>query len=354
MTVGQGVQSGQVQEVTPLERDRRTLKEILIIGVIFGLTLNLISDFISSFPLLLSDPFHFTWMIGWFSISGVATVFLLIRLSTQYLGDESKIDHEIRISIIWDVQNGCIASRQTGYRPQLDAMEFDRNINEEQRALITDALSKGIESFQETNLPIFVAESVLVDFLIRRSRVTDWMLKDSVGSLIPEDNFLLPEISRRESIGFPGKGSIDYDRHSNRESELVLKWKKGYKGSLRMRITLDRVAWFEEKPDRQIAMSAGIPELAQLISEIGKLAHKADPKYIPEFPELTLAEEKPTGFIKTDFIVSFEGRFSPIRLLFGWSRIEELIRWTKGFIESNLAGLDWYFYLKMIQAVKQY
>jgi len=50
-----GGQSNQSKQGTTLESDRRTLKEILITGILFGLTLNLISDFISSFPLLISD-----------------------------------------------------------------------------------------------------------------------------------------------------------------------------------------------------------------------------------------------------------------------------------------------------------
>ena len=182
----------------------------------------------------------------------------------------------------------------------------------------------------------------------------DWILKERVGNLIPEDNFLLPEESRREHIEFPGEGSIDYDRYSNRESELVLKWKKGYKGSLRLRITVDCAAWSEEKPDEKIAMSVGVPEFAKLVSKMGKLMHEADPKYIPKFPELPNPEEKPTGFIKTDFIVSFEGRFSPIRLLFGWSRADVLIQWTKGFIASSYIGLDWNVYLKVIRESKHY
>ncbi len=119
----------------------------------------------------------------------MAIVYLLTHLSGQYLREESEISHTINSVLIWNIKERCIAKRDTGYRPQLDVIDYEKGLSDEQKAKVSEALSNGLEGLKNSKLPMFTIEAALMDFLIRRSVVDKKMVKET--SVTTEKSCLL-------------------------------------------------------------------------------------------------------------------------------------------------------------------
>ncbi len=68
-------------------------------------------------PILLGNWSYFAHMFPWAIGPIIATVELLIRLANQYLDDESKLEKNLVVSLVWDILNGAAMKQETGYRP---------------------------------------------------------------------------------------------------------------------------------------------------------------------------------------------------------------------------------------------
>ena len=96
-----------------LKQKREGFWEILVTAIIFGLTMNLISDVISSSLQQLAIIVAF--------LSLLATLLLLWFLIRKSIGASAKHRRIMKIVLMWNSETGEIASRETGYLPQIIA-----------------------------------------------------------------------------------------------------------------------------------------------------------------------------------------------------------------------------------------
>lgn len=84
------------------ERDRKALNEILVTAILFGFTLNILSDIVLSHPSLAGDPFVLAWNLVWGLLAAILTAVFYLKLSRLYLGEESSTNIDMRIALVWD------------------------------------------------------------------------------------------------------------------------------------------------------------------------------------------------------------------------------------------------------------
>lgn len=338
--------------------DRRTLSEILITAVVFGFTLNIISDFVLSLPLLLADLFLLLWYAGWSIVSLIITLYLLYRLFSLYLGDDSTIKHEFKIALIWDVEKGAIARRPIGYRPQIDATDiFDtlegKSIEEMKQIIIT-----GPEALQESTLHLQLAEILILTALSRNTSFAkgfDSFSPKRIDQLLQGKNlFATPEIAAKE-IHLLGNCGIAHIVNDDNKRIFRFKWRSPFHGSSSIEIETEKVDWFTDVPDEKLAIFDSFyeTELFKGTSIYWKLMKDADPRTFSVLPELIVPEKKQTKLIRSDIKIKFQAKFSPLYVQFNWKNTKVMLPWMKNTIAALLLVLDWQTYLMVIRETQK-
>jgi hypothetical protein len=336
--------------------DRRTLNEILITAVVFGFTLNIISNFILSLPILLADPVMLIWNTGWSMGSTIVTLYLLYRLFSLYLGDDSNIEKEFRIVIIWNVEDGTVTNRATGYRPQMDAFDIFASLDCKRTEEIRQIVKAGPKALHESSLPIQLSEVLLLSTLARITSVGRGVLTPIRLGNIPhgENVFATSDLADTE-IHLLGNWRVRRVIDDNQSRTFEIKWKRPFHGSASFEIGIEKVDWFKDASDERLASFDSFYQydFTRGMSSIWKIMKNADPKIFSELPDLMVPENQPTDSIRSDIKVKFHARFSPIFLQFGWRNIKKLLPWIKGTLVGLIMLLDWPTYRQVIGGAQQ-
>jgi len=338
--------------------DRRTLSEILITAVVFGFTLNIISDFILSLPILLANPLLLLWYAGWSIVSLIITLYLLYRLFSLYLGDDSTIRHEFKIALIWDAEKGTIARRPIGYRPQIDATDIFETLEDKSIEEMKQIIIAGPEALQENTLHLQLAEILMLTALSRNTSAAegfDSFLPRRIDQILQGKNlFATPEIAAKE-IRLLGKCDIIHIVNDDSKRIFRFKWRSPFHGSSSIEIETEKVDWFTDVPDEKLAIFDNFYE-TEFFKGMGtywKLMKDADPRIFSILPELIVPERKQTKLIRSDIKVKFQAKFSPLYVQFNWKNTKVMLPWMKNTIAALLLVLDWQTYLLVIRETQK-
>lgn len=336
--------------------DRRTLNEILITAVVFGFTLNIISNFILSLPVLLADPVMLIWNVGWSVGSTIVTLYLLYRLFSLYLGDDSNIEKEFRIAIIWNVEDGAVTNRATGYRPQMDALDIFTSLDSKRTEEIRQIVKAGPKALHESSLPIQLSEVLLLATLARLTSVGRGVFTPTRLGDIPhgENAFATSDFADTE-IHLLGNWRAKRVINDDQSRSFEISWKRPFHGSVSFELGIEKVDWFEDAPDERLASVDSFYqyEFVRGISSYLKIMKDADPKIFSILPNLKAPENQPTGSIRSDIKVKFQAKFSPIYLQFGWRNTKIMLPWIKDTLMGLILLLDWPTYRQIIRVAQQ-
>lgn len=340
------------QTDTP-DKDKQTLNEILITAVVFGLTLNLISDLISSLPTLIIQLDYITliWKIGWFVGSLVATLILLSTLSAYYLGNESRIEHEFRIALVWNTTSDDIFKSLSIYRPQMVSNAIADVLDNKSLEEIKSVVRLGVESLRKSDYPLRFVETILIKALSDLSNIDlEQLVSKDVSKIFPSKSSILRTIFNR-SIHMIGKWTVSYKQVDNNESIIVIEWPRKLrwpKSSITFNIKVGQVDWFEIKPDIHLASFDNFysNEFGQALNEFWIEMMKIDPYGFSEPPKIEIPEKTPTGYIRSDIHLRVKTNFSPLALQRGWGNTPLLLEWTKYLLNTIRWTLDWPMYLQ--------
>ncbi|MFW9804445.1 MAG: hypothetical protein ACFFFC_17435, partial [Candidatus Thorarchaeota archaeon] len=130
-----------------------------------------------------------------------------------------------------------------------------------------------------------------------------------------------------------------------------------YNGKLSFEIEAEKVDWFRGTADEQLAFFDDFyrHEFGKTLDTLWGEFPKVDPYVFPKgmMPKLSVPEDGPTNFIRTDMIVRFHAKFSPIRMQFGWGNTKVLVPWVKGTLATLHLLIDWHIYLQAIRIAKE-
>ncbi len=341
---------------TGTDIDRRTLNEILITAVVFGFTLNIISNFILSLPVLLADPVLLIWNASWSMGSTIVTLYLMYRLFSLYLGDDSNIEKEFRITIIWNVEDGAVTNKATGYRPQLDAPDILASLDSKRIEEIRQIVKAGPKALHESSLPIQLSEVLLLSTLARITSVGRGVLTPiRLGDIPHGENVFATSDFADTEIHLLGNWRARRVIDDNQSRTFEIKWKRPFHGSASLEIGIEKVDWFEDAPDERLASFDSFYqyEFTRGMSSFWKIMKDADPKIFSGLPDLMVPENQPTGSIRSDIKVKFHAKFSPIYLQFGWGNTKMMLPWIKGTLVALITLLDWPMYRHVIRGAQQ-
>ncbi|MGY5874985.1 MAG: hypothetical protein RTU30_04500 [Candidatus Thorarchaeota archaeon] len=93
--------------VQRIHRDRDQLGDVAVTAVLFGFTLNLLSDFVTSIPESLGNLFVLAYRGAWALIASVITIFLLVRMIRRELGDDCIIGRRFNLEFRFNVESGA-------------------------------------------------------------------------------------------------------------------------------------------------------------------------------------------------------------------------------------------------------
>jgi len=336
------------------EKDRRTLNEIIITAVVFGFTLNIISDFILSFPILLVDTFMFGWYFFWSGVSFLGTLYLLYRLFSLYLGDDSSIEHEFMIAIVWGAKDGSPRRRRdTGYNPQVKAPAIFAALDDKSKERIQEVVKSGPEALQESSLPIQLSEVLFLDNLTLLMSIGKNIFPSiPLHTILKTENVFVTSDLANTDFHYFGEWKANCEVAKNGSRTLRISWKGPFHGSVSFKIEIVKVGWFNDFPDETIDDFYSY-EYAKTSSLFWKLIKEADPKTFSNFPDVMIPQVQPTGSIRSDVSIKVNAKFSPIYLQYGWGKTDQTIPWLKSQIWSLFLLLDWSTYLKIMRDAKQ-
>ncbi len=336
--------------------DRRTLNEILITAVVFGFTLNIISNFILSLPVLLADPVMLIWNAGWSMGSIIVTLYLLNRLFSLYLGDDSNIEGEFRIAIIWTVEDGTITNKATGYRPQMDALDIIASLDSKRTDEIRQIVKAGPKALHESSLPIQLSEVLLLTTLARLTSVGREVINPTrLGEIPHSENVFATSDFAETEIYLLGNWRAKCVTNDDQSRSFEITWKRPFHGSVSFELGIEKVDWFEDAPEEHLASFDSFYqyEFARGMSSYWKIMKDADPKVFSILPNLKVPEIQPTGSIRSDIKVKFHAKFSPIYLQFGWRNTKIMLPWIKGPLVGLIVLLDWPMYCQVIRGAQK-
>ena len=288
---------------------------MVITAIVFGLSLNLLADFMSGIPVTLTNPYSL--ILAAFSI--LLTAFSFLKMVNQYLGDECHIKGEFVASFVWNTVTGDPIET----KPVCLFQEISRVILESGKINTLSYIKSDGRAHEGTAKP-FRAEKFLVlceavlRFWLRDSRYFDTTNLPVIDR--PEKVELLSNpktIISLNTIEIPGKHRIDTKKLDDDSLVLEIRWSDEYYGTLRFTAT---------------------PEVKILDESGGEIRDSSHLWSLIAFSGL-VPNHKPSDVAACVFRIEVEGSFSPLKLQVGKPRLVELIEWTNALLERT-AFLD--------------
>jgi hypothetical protein len=292
--------------LTRIQRDRVALSEIVITGVLFGLALNLISNFLSGLPTLITDFVPFWWSFSLAIGSGLITLYLFVKLSRQHLSNSCTIKQGFNIVLCWDRSTGNPLDFRFLYGPQWELRKFfDYATDEQSQELKSQLVSGDLSGSLENSPLLFLFEVVLFQQL--------GMFNSPYGGMDEKEysyNYVLgkrnPLVRNRDATALfiPGDINVDY-AFKNNVGKLKINWKGDYHGKI------------------EISFRPYVSSVVIVEEEVESIKYPSITAHLPFYSTTD------HGTVSIQFHVDLAGTFSPVRLQLGKKNVRELIVWTQ-------------------------
>jgi len=337
--------SDEEKRLAALREKRRHIWEILVTSVIFGLTMNVLSDLLLSLPEILSGHL-FLWNVSIGGFMLVATLGLLFGLMVMHAGELRAIESRFTIALVWDTKTRSIAHRETGYWPQryLQTIVKDRR---EKKEWLFEVSEEEIdpEYVRQSSVPLMAVEAVLFDMLAKYHRVSGFERNMSLEDIIGDKNVFITDATKA-FVSFPYRWRIKYDRSPRSGISLKVEWRFAPLRMISVSIVPKRTDWFDNADDKSLALFDTFykSDFQRVMSEAWNAMKEFLPTQTSDFPEITLADGR-SQFIRTDFEVYVRATFSTVRLFLGIR--DELVDWATKFV-GYFQLLSWSAYQQLV------
>jgi hypothetical protein len=289
---------------------RKDQWDIIITAILFGLTLNLIADFISSIydPLVPPITLLFRGIVALLATS--ITVGIMAYLIIRDFRLECKKEIRTQLVFFFDEETGIPYPVKYYYPADRLAIEFEKS-DDKQKKTLSQLVKTAASSLDYAKLVPFL--EILTIYELTYSKVP----VDGESSSIPfKDRIHLkkPPIGLHfAAYNFKIPGYVDFDYQSSETGGCInLVWKNGYHG--RMAIEFKYTQGGHYSLDKELTLSPRDGQrlvLYELISDI---------------------------VVKTNF--------SPVRLFLGMGNVEKLINWSNNLTDRLVETADWNHFIQ--------
>ncbi|MGY5874215.1 MAG: hypothetical protein RTU30_00590 [Candidatus Thorarchaeota archaeon] len=231
-----------------IHKDRIAIRDIIVTSILFGLTLNLISDFLTGLPETTANSLHFIYTLCLALGSLFFTVFLLKSIAVRELQSESKLRRSGGFLIEFDPSTGFPNIQNKHDIHERYALEFlKQNPMGSEYAKGILELDSSQESYNKdmtylAPLGYYVFYRMLSDLtkdltdVKRRSEinVSKIITKDTIlTNLLKDCIFYIPGNCKVELL-------IDPD-YPNSSFSIIIIWNKGFHGKIILEFNIEDV-----------------------------------------------------------------------------------------------------------------
>ncbi len=327
-----------------LEQKRQSVKEILVTAILFGLSLNILSDVLLSLPELTTDPLFF-WKASLGTCALVLTLLLFWYLLSIYLTDYRTLESQFKIALVWDITKRGLADCIPNYFPHYLLRELIKG-QSVQELFENDEVGTSPERVSESGVPLDAVEAVMLTVLHTTTQMiqtTDGVgnkTERSIESIIGSNNVFLSDTSSRR-LTLPGKCKLSYAR-SDGKLELKFRWRSGPLRSLEIKSELGRVDWYDYKlgQERSITDSFYEREFSESLQATMTEAAQSMPGMEVPDARPKVPQQSATSLVRTDFLTQVSVRFSRPGLVFSRASTEA-VHWAQSIVERLGFLLSW-------------
>ncbi|MHA2264198.1 MAG: hypothetical protein ACXAEN_17530 [Candidatus Thorarchaeota archaeon] len=304
-----------------ITRKRRRLIDVIVTAVIFGFTLNILSDYIMSYPLYLQDSVLFIRNTILAVGSIFCTILLLIWISWMDVKDMSQINQEHTVHLMW--------YNDTGEPPLIDDFWAQGRFYYAYHGWVSDSFrgetirslkDVSVKTRHENNIPSQNVSESLVTYLwvALLIALVGSIPKEEYGmknestiamSELVDDSILTVEPLKKLKVKIPGHVKLIDPKEEGNKHKIILQWHDGYNGSLEISI--------------------------ELVNS-GRVFY-----HLPDFEmdvwELTDLEDKIEDADRIDyssFKIRFKGSYGRIHLALNLSSTDEVMAWTSDLLQN--------------------
>ncbi|MBN2228940.1 MAG: hypothetical protein JW779_05040 [Candidatus Thorarchaeota archaeon] len=291
---------------------RKEQWNIIITAVLFGLTLNLIADFVNSFgdPAIALVTILYRCVVAMIAV--LVTIGVMTCLVIREFHEECEKEREIELDFFFNQETGEPYS-ETHYPPtDRLAIVFARS-NQEEKEELTELVKEAAAKRDTSKLLPF--HELLTIYELTHRRVPFEGESETI-SFMDKIELKQSPIGSKDSVyhaysfKIPGWFDSEYGKFDTTgtlpKKTLIINWKKGYHGKMTIEFEYTQGFIYHQDKDLLLRPISGHLSLYRLVTNI---------------------------VMKT--------KFSPMRLFFRKSNVEMLIEWSNNLYNRLLDTADW-------------
>jgi len=307
-----------------LSEERKKIKEVVITAILFGLTLNLLSNFLYDIPNSLVNPI--SWL--WFVISLIGTLFFARILIRQYIGAYSKFGTSFSVYLVWDTENGKLARLSPLYQPQIiGRYQFDL-LGTKEKAILQNKLQSDPRIISERDQSILL--DLFLDIFRYKLRKGNYFSKNRphlIQSIGPRGEDI--DVSFY-SVDVPGQYDLKTKYQNSDSANLELSLSSKYHALIDVEIKCTGTS----RTDYRVILPERIPD------DQRDIVYWEHLNPIFEHPEQEPRDASKYGLVQFEITMNVE--FSPEKLGLGGLKVQESIEWVERFFSLMKSQFGWY------------
>ncbi len=299
-----------------ITRLRKEQWNIIITAILFGLTLNLVADFINSFvdPSVLPMTILYRGVVA--LVAFLVTIGVMVFLVIRDFREECVKEREIELTFFFNTDTGEPYSGSYYHPTDRLAMEFER-ANQKQKTELTKLVNEAYATLDNSKLLPFQELLTIYELTHREVPIDGESERISFMDKVALKQSPIGDYFRAYDFKVPGSFDSDYVYQKSEpkgpltKGNLTINWKNGYHGKMTI----------------EFEYSQGF---------IGQ--HDIDLLRRPSSGHLSVY------YLVTNIVLKTE--FSPVRLFFRRSNVEVLIEWSNRLYNRMLDTADWRHYIE--------
>ncbi len=212
--------------------NRLALSEIIITAIIFGMTLNLISNFLWEIPEILESPYHI--IIS--ALSSIVTVILFWVIAKKYFGQEWMYERKFETAIYIDSQTNSVLDLDETYVPLIIAEFLVKYISDNERNEFFNSIRAIFAEEKEINLvPLSIFFGKILRFKLGYlADMLDNQQKPSLQDIMNERNNIKYYIAKTSPLSTISDFVFRDSEFEDDCGEIILNKSKGYVAEMKV------------------------------------------------------------------------------------------------------------------------
>jgi len=308
----------QYSDDTPIriKKLRKEQWDIIITAILFGLTLNLVADFINSFadPSIQTMTIFYRGVVA--SVAFLVTIGVMVLVVIRNFREECVKEREIELVFFFNSDTGEPYSSSYYHPTDRLAIEFTRS-DQKQKTELTKLVKDASVRLDNSKLLPFQELLTIYELTHREHSFEGQSERISFKDKVALKQSLIGEHILAYDFKVPGSFDSDYDYQKSvpkgplTKGTLTIDWKKGYHGKMTIEFEYTQGVILQNDRDLLLRPRIGFLKVYKLITNI---------------------------VVKTEF--------SPMRLFFRRSNVEALIDWSNRLCNRLLDTADWKHYIQ--------